>query len=179
MQCQGSDIFTLKPSIEKDGIKFTFVEMGGRTMKRELSRSNPTATPGCDRPDCACCKEERGKGGQCHRNNVNYQVKCKLCPEGKEAVYIGETARNLYTRMKEHNSGGGEGSFIHRHLTEAHEGREGKFEAKVTKTNKDCFSRQVREGVQISQQGYKGPLMNNKSEWHQPSLYRIQCEVIL
>ena len=52
---------------EKEGIKFTFIEMGGRTLKRELQKSNPTATPGCDKTDCACCKEGRGKGGQCHK----------------------------------------------------------------------------------------------------------------
>ena len=163
---------------EKEGIKFTFVEMGGRTIKREFQKSNPTATPGCDRPDCACCKDERGKGGQCHKNNVNYKVTCKLCPVGNEAIYIGETARNLYTRMKEHNSARGEGSFISRHLEEAHRGMEGNFEAKVTKSNKDCLSRQVREGVQISQQGSRHPLMNSKSEWNQPSIYRIQNEIV-
>ena len=64
-----------------------------------------------------------------------------------------------------------------KHLEEAHEGREGSFEARVTKTNRDCLSRQVREGVYISQQGGKQLLMNTKSEWHQPSLYRIQSEV--
>ena len=161
---------------EKEGIKFTFVEMGGRTIKSELQRSNPTATPGCNLPDCICCREERGKGGQCHRNNVNYEVKCKLCP----AVYIGETAKNLYTRMKQHHSNRGEDSFIRKHLEEAHPGvgREGNFTAKVTNTNRDCLSRQVREGVQISQQGSRGNLMNTKSEWHQPSLYRIQSEIV-
>ena len=162
---------------EKEGIKFTFVEMGGRTLKSELQRSNPTATPGCDLADCHCCKGERGKGGQCHRNNVNYKVLCKLCPEGREMVYIGETAKNIYTRMKQHHSGGGEDSFMAKHLNDFHEGREGDFEARVTKTNKDCLSRQVREGVYISIEGAKNLLMNTKSEWHQPSLYRIQSEI--
>ena len=165
--------------IEKEGMKFNFVEMGGRTIKRELQKSNPTATPGCDKPDCECCKNGRGAGGQCHKNNVNYIVTCKLCPEGKEAVYIGETARNVYVRMKEHVSGGGKRSFIGKHLEEFHRGMEGKFETKVTKTNKDCLSRQVREGVQISLMGAKGPLMNTKAEWHQPSLYRIQSEIVI
>ena len=152
--------------------------MGGRTIKRELQRSNPTATPGCDLPDCACCKDGRGKGGPCHRNNVNYIVTCKLCPEGREAIYIGESARNLYIRMKEHLSNKGEGSFICKHLDEKHQGMVGKFEARVTKTNRDCLTRQVREGVQILQQGHKHPLMNTKSEWHQPSLYTIQSEIV-
>ena len=47
---------------EKEGIKFTLVEMGGRTLKSELQRSNPTATPGCNLADCHCCKGEEGKG---------------------------------------------------------------------------------------------------------------------
>ena len=92
-------------------------------------------------------------------------------------MYIGETARNLYTRMKEHISNSGEGSFMAKHLKEVHGGVEGNFEARVTKTNKDCLSRQVREGVYISQQGSRNILMNTKSEWHQPSLYRIQSEI--
>ena len=163
---------------EKEGTKFTFIEMGGRTLKRELQKSNPTATPGCDKPDCACCKEERGKGGQCHKNNVNYKVTCKLCPLGKEAVYYGETSRNVYIRMTEHNRAKGEESFMKRHLEEAHRGREGNFEAKVTKTNKSCLSRQVREGVQISLHNHRQPILNSKSEWHQPSLYSIRSEIV-
>ena len=46
---------------EKEAIKFTLVETGGRTIKSELQRSNPTVTPGCDLPDCPFCSEERGK----------------------------------------------------------------------------------------------------------------------
>ena len=95
-------------------------------------------------------------------------------------MYIGETAKNLYTRMKQHYNSRGEDSFISKHLEEAHTGmgREGNFATKVTKTNRDCLRRQVREGVQISQQGSKRTLMNTKSEWHQPSLYKIQSEIV-
>ena len=32
----------------KEGIKFKIVEIGGRTIKREVQRSNPTATQGCN-----------------------------------------------------------------------------------------------------------------------------------
>ena len=163
---------------EKKGVKFNMVEMGGRTIKSELQRSNPTATPGCTKADCPCCEDERGKGGQCHRNNVNYKVTCELCPKGEEFLYIGETARNLYTRMNEHVSNKGEGSFMTRHMSECHEGSERKFVAQVTKTNKDCLSRQVREGVHIQRYGFQHRLMNTKSEWHQPSLYRVQSEVV-
>ena len=86
----------------KEGIKFKIMEVGGKTMKRVLQKSNPTATPGCDEEDCIACKPERGKGGDCRKNNVNYEMERRLCPEGESPVYIGETSRNLYTRAKEH-----------------------------------------------------------------------------
>ena len=163
---------------EKEGIRFNLIEAGGTTIRREIQKSNPTATPGCSKVDCWCCKEERGGGGPCHKSNVNYVVKCKLCPAEREAMYVGETARNLYTRMGEHANSKGEGSFMMKHMADQHEGMERKFQAKVVKTNTDCLTRQVREGVLIANYGTKYKLLNTKSEWHQPSLYKIQCETI-
>ena len=141
-------------------------------MKSIFQQSNPTATPGCFKEDCACCEGGRGKGGQCHKNNVNYVVKCKLCPPEDEAVYIGETARNLYTRMWTKGEG-----FMKKHMAEFHEGEEEDFEPMVVKANKHCLSRQVREGVQIRRFGSHRRLMNTKSEWYQPPLYRVQNEI--
>ena len=163
---------------EKEGIKFNIIEKGGNTIKREIQKSNPTATPGCLKQDCMCCKEERGKGGQCHKNNVNYIVKCNLCPKGQEALYIGETARNLYTRMKEHNKNSGEESFMDKHMEKEHSGMERDFQPKVVKANNDCLTRQIREGVHIAKYGVRHTLLNSRSEWHQPSLYRIQSQIV-
>ena len=138
----------------REGLRFNIIETGGKTIKRELQKSNPTASPGCEKLDCLCCAEERGKGGQCHKPNVNYVVECRLCPENKRAKYIGETSRNLYTRMAEHNSGKDkEHSFMKKHIEEFHEGEEGDFVAKVTHANKDCLTRQVREGILIRKGG--------------------------
>ena len=116
----------------KEGIRFKIMEVGGRTIKRELQRSNPTATPGCTESDCIACSMERDKGGDCRKNNVNYEIECQLCPEGKKHVYIGETSRNLYTRGKEHLNNnrnretvGDDGvSFMHRHMEEQHKGQQ-------------------------------------------------------
>ena len=166
----------------KEGIKFKVMEVGGRTMKRDLQRSNPTATKGCSESDCIACKEERGKGGECRRNNVNYEIECKLCPEEMRPVYIGETARNLYTRAKEHMAGENreeteEGSsFARKHMEEHHPGLQSRFTAKVVRTNKDSFSRQIREGVYIRRCRKK--MMNTKSEWFQPPLYQIRNEIV-
>ena len=90
------------------------------------------------------------------RSNVNYEIECQLCPEENRPVYIGETSRNLYTRGKEHLGSEHRGetedkelSFMKQHMEEHHTGMVSRFAGKVTRTNKDSLSRQVREGVLI------------------------------
>ena len=166
----------------RNGLRFKVLEVGGRTLKSELQRSNPTATPGCRKEDCVGCNVERGKGGKCHKNNVNYEMECQLCPEGSRPVYIGETSRNLYTRCKEHvgneasETEGDESSFIKSHMEAHHRGIESKFSARVTHSNKDSFTRQIREGVLIRRSGKT--LLNSRSEWFQPPIYRVHHEMV-
>ena len=107
---------------------------------------------------------------------MNYEVECRLCPENRRAKYIGETSRNLYTRMKEHIKGGqNDESFMTKHMEAYHDGKEADFIARVTHANRDCLTRQIREGVLIRKGEFN---MNTKSEWHQPSLYSIHSEII-
>ena len=166
----------------REGISFNILEVGGRTMKSILQKSNPTATPGCAKTDCPGCCTERGGGGRCHKSNINYEMECQLCPEREKHTYIGETSKNLYTRCKQHIANekregeDDESSFIKKHMTTHHEGMQSKFTAKVTHTNKDSFSRQVREGVLIRRS--RKTLVNTKSEWFQPPIYKIQNEII-
>ena len=168
----------------KEGIKFKIMEVGGRTIKSELQRSNPTAQAGCGESDCIACNRERGRGGNCRRNNINYEIECHLCPEGSRPVYIGETSRNLYTRTKEHMNGGhrgrsseeGETSFVQKHNEMCHKGMDMDFRARVTKQNTDSLSRQVREGVYIRRE--TRTVLNSKSEWFQPSLFRVRSEIV-
>ena len=61
-------------------------------------------------------------------------------------------------------------------MEEKHLGKEGDFVARVTHTNKDCLTRQVREGVLIRRS--KERLMNSRTEWFQPPLYRIRSELV-
>ena len=56
-----------------------------------------------------------------------------------------------------------------------HPGDEASFRAKVTARTRDCLTRQVREAVLIRRS--QVPVLNSKTEWHQPALYRIQNEV--
>ena len=87
------------------------------------------------------------------------------------ALYIGETARNLFTRSLEHMKNKDEEAFIKEHTDECHKGQESNFTAKVTHTNRDCLTRQIREGVGINRS--VRTLLNSKSEWFQPPLYCI------
>ena len=69
-----------------------------------------------------------------------------------------------------------EESFMKKHEEEVHGGQVASFKARVTHTNKDCLTRQVREGVLIRR--CRGPIMNSKTEWFQPPLFKIQNEVV-
>jgi hypothetical protein len=161
----------------KDGIHFNVIEVGGRTMKSAFQRSNPTATPGCNKEDCMGCAEEKGGGGKCHKNNVNYQIECTECTENNGPVYIGETSKNLYTRTLQHLRGRRQDeSFMKKHEEECHGGREVQFKARVTHTNRDCLSRQIREGVLIRRSNR--PILNSRTEWFQPPLFRVYNEVV-
>ena len=147
-------------------------------MKSLLQKSNPTATAGCSALDCIACKGGRGSGGHCRKTNVTYEIECGLCEGDEKSVYVGETARNLYTRGGEHISkyeGGKESSFILKHQTEKHEGSTAVYFSRMTGYFKDCLSRQVAEGVKIRRCDYH--LMNTKSEWHQPPIWRVQSEI--
>ena len=162
---------------KKGDVNFKIVEMGGRTLKRELQKSNPLSTPGCNKNDCIACRKRKGEGGQCHRSNINYQIECQLCKDTTPTIYIGETSRNLYTRGGEHiHRSREEDSFMKKHMEDKHAGLEEDFRAKVTHMNKDCLTRQVREGILIRRSSKE--LMNTKTEWFQPPLFRIRSEIV-
>ena len=164
------------------GLKFKIVEDGGTSVKRKTQRSNPTATAGCSGSDCHACKDGRGKGGNCRRSNVQYEMHCQDCPETNPTVYLGETARNLYTRAGEHmdtyrrrTNGGNKESFVFQHQVERHGGAAPNFISKVTKSFSDCLTRQISEAVYIRRSEIE--VLNSKSEWHQPALFKVQHEI--
>ena len=164
---------------KEEGINFKIIESGGRAVKNIVQKSNPTATPGCADSDCLPCRGGRGKGGSCRKSNVQYSMECNQCPDSDPTVYIGETSRNLYTRAKEHNDKSlakASDSFMWVHQEEKHSGAEADFNAKVTHSFRDCLSRQVSEAVYIRRSDI--PVLNTKSEWHQPALFRVQNEVV-
>ena len=159
-------------------MNFRIVETGGRSVKRMLQVSNPLETAGCENQNCLPCKSGRGDGGSCLSSGANYVLECQLCPDGSRSRYIGETSRNLYTRCLEHEGNyraGSPTSFMQKHQLKEHQGREGEYTAKVTANIRDCLTRQVREAVEIRRCNV--PVLNGKTEWHQPPLWQIQNEI--
>ena len=127
----------------------------------------------------ACRGGARGKGGNCRQSNVTYEIECGLCHETDKSIYVGETSRNLYTRGLEHlkkYESGKIDSFLMKHQVEKHDGSAAVCTAKVTNKFKDCLSRQVAEGVEMRR--CQANLMNTKTEWHQPPIWRIQSEIL-
>ena len=155
------------------GVSFKVVERGGKTLARQLQNPNPTATKECSKPKCIPCGQQDGSRS-CHKTNVTYQYTCKEC----EAVYTGETSRNLYTRALEHKKKyedkAGD-SFMNNHQVEAHNGGDPNFNVKVVGSYRDPLSRQVAEGVLIT--NTKTKILNSKAEMIQPPIVRLRREV--
>jgi hypothetical protein len=64
---------------------------------------------------------------------------------------------------------------MYKHQTDKHSGVEPEFKAKVKYCFQDCLSRQVAEGVCIRRCQIE--ILNTKTEWHQPSLWRVRNEL--
>ena len=167
------------------GLRFKVVERGGVTIMRQLQNSHPTASDMCGRPNCGPCVQPGGMSGSkhCQKPNVVYEYSCQF--PSCDAVYVGETSKNLYTRDSQHQynyTGGPNGnrklhekSFIFQHQASKHESQEANFKRKVLRSYKDCLSRQASEAIFISK--INGEILNNKSEFHQPATVTIRREV--
>ena len=165
-----------------EDVRFKIIETCGRRIKHQLQSSNPTATQGCTDSSCIACQHGKGEGGNCRTNNITYEVECLLCKGqegGERSTYVGESSRNLFTRGAEHKSkyeNHKDDSFLVKHQLEEHQGAAAEIAAKVTGVYSDCLTRQIAEGVLISNSNTV--LMNTKSEWHQPPIWRVQSEIV-
>ena len=142
------------------GLKIKIVERTGTNLKKVLQRSNPFKNRLCARQDCFVCTT--GGQGPCGALGVTYEIVCKRCLK----KYIGETARNAYTRGKEHLNDlerESERSVLMRHAEEDHEGMLPEYTMSVTGVfANDAMMRQISESVQITKNG----TINNKTEWN-------------
>ena len=145
--------------------RIKMVERGGKTVKDILSTTNPWAKDGCSREDCLPCMGERGRGGDCQKENICYRVVCQECELASiKAEYTGESSRTSYLRGREHLAGlakRNEKSALWKHCVECHDGREVRFRMKVLRSHRTPLTRQIQEGVEI-ENSQADVIMNSK-----------------
>ena len=77
-------------------------------------------------------------------------------------LYVDETARNLYTHGRARQHQRRRVKILTKQIRDKHEDMGSVFKAEVDRTNTDCLTRQVKEGVFISNYGTKYNLLNIK-----------------
>ena len=119
------------------------------------------------------CRQD-GKG-PCTTHGVTYEIECQGCKD----KYVGETARNAYTRGIEHAEGlksKSEKSALRRHCIEKHEMEQQEFKMSVTGMyGINTMVRQIAESVRINRVA-KRSLINTKNEWNYVKLSRALIE---
>ena len=79
------------------------IERNGPQLTGLLTRSDPWAGGDCGRETGSIFSQDWDKKPNCRQSNTTYRITCQLClKEGIKAVYIGETSRSMYKRMREH-----------------------------------------------------------------------------
>ena len=152
--------------ISESKIPVKVVEKSGPTIKNKLQKSDPLQkTRKCmNKEECFVCKSG---GKSCRKEGIVYQIECDECKD----IYIGESARNGFTRGKEHMQtykNKCKSSIMYRHSKDKHKEFKGKtkFNMKITGIYRnDPTLRQVTEGTKI-QNSNQNHLINNKTEWN-------------
>ena len=152
--------------IRNSMFKIRVVEKAGRSLKDMVQKSDPFRGKQCQRTDCPACY---GSGkGRCDQSGITYEVCCKGCGE----KYIGQTARTMYTRGREHVSSlAGRRGPLWQHCVDKHESAVQEFEFnKRGSYGFDSMMRQISEAVMIENEK---PSMNHKEEWNYVHLPRV------
>ena len=63
-----------KAEFKKTGLKIIVVERSGRSVKKNLVKSNPFKKRGCNREDCAVCRLDGDV--DCKDRGVHYKISC-------------------------------------------------------------------------------------------------------
>ena len=132
---------------------------------------------GCYRgKECIC----KGNGSSCTVKGVVYRAICSTCSQKKnstdqQAVYVGETARQIGARAAEHITNARlfkPQSFIIDHWMLEHptDTAPPVFEFKVVSKFKDPLSRQVREALTIKEEGN----LNKRNEYSLNEIIRME-----
>ena len=141
-------------------------------MKRRIQRSDPYREMKSEDNRSIVCNEE--DGGRCRMNSVTYEITSNKCNEN----YIGETARNAFTRGLGHQANitatldpERPKPTLKHHVDSKHadDANPPSFKMKVTGVYEgDALNRQVSEAVRIRSTSSQ---MNRQVEWRQISYH--------
>ena len=172
------------------GFRLKIVERTGMSLRNLLPNTNPWGGAHCSRDDCRPCNQPGEEVADCTRRSLVYESICLDCnPDGTKkgevkdarrdipSVYVGETARSLYERGREHWEDWKKkstDSHILKHWTIHHQGLgEPNFILKVVGFHRTALSRQVGEAVRIVG---RGVVLNSKGEFNRCKISRLRLE---
>ena len=132
----------------------------------------------------------------CTRKSLVYENVCSTCNPGADAkkelenvdptipsIYVGETARTIQERAKEHWSAARgrtkkdtDGSHMWKHMEQYHGGGEPTFIMRVVQFHRSALSRQTGEAVRIMRRGGAGSVLNSRSEFNRCYIPRLKVE---
>ncbi|EYC14629.1 hypothetical protein Y032_0040g314 [Ancylostoma ceylanicum] len=137
----------------------TIVELPPNNLRRQLIR-NRIYDRLCTTSDCVVCPF--GREGDCMRSCVIYTIMCRKC--GDE--YVGETARPLCVRVKEHlegKSSSRSSTPLGCHRALAHNGVDYEVQATILTYETEISARKTLEAFWIH---VENPKMNRREECH-------------
>ena len=187
---EGEDVVGFKTNYR---VKMT--ESAGTPLGLLLTTNNPWGNKDCERADCHPCSQMDEKRVNCKQRNILYESYCTECnpddiKQGKKdeitflregkGVYVGESARSLYERSKEHiadRESKKEDSHQIKHWILSHPEMQEPpaFRFKIIKTFKDPMSRQLSEAVRIELRG--SDILNSKGEYNRCRVPRLRVDM--
>ena len=171
------DIFAKRHGLKR----VKFVERGGDTLTEQLTKKNPWGGVDCERKKCWLCHGgEEKQLGKCIEEGVLYRISCLGCLQrGIETSYIGETSRDLYSRIQEHMMGlenmKKENAFWE-HCMIYHNAAMQTFKIEMIGKAFSAFVRQIKEAVMIINNPANLSL-NRKNEWNGSNIPRLVIQV--
>ena len=97
--------------------------------------------------------------GKCKAEGVLYKLSCENCG----SIYVGETSRSVYNRVKEHNAGHlnqAKDNALWKHSASQHEGIHQRYKCEVVSKHREPLERQITEWVEIVKEGKVRKLLN-------------------
>ena len=166
----------VKQSPNPTGTRMNVQEEEGVKLCHQLVRPDPFPRKNCPRPDCKTIKDKDHDScyETCYQGNVNYIITCDTCENTKtdkeiKNIYIGETSRGCYERMKGHlEQYRGKKGFMFKHAVDHHNSAmDLKFSITRERIDKDPLRRIIRESVRINNSEFSETtnLMNTKEEF--------------